>query len=98
MNLGRVIGNLWATRKDASLEGQRLLLVQPLTFAGEAHGTPLVSLDTADAGTGDVVLYVTSTEAAMPFLPHRTATDATIVGVVDRIDHQHRTWRREQEG
>jgi ethanolamine utilization protein EutN len=98
MNLGRVIGSLWATRKDTSLEGHRLLLVQPLSFVGEDSGAPFISLDTVDAGPGDVVLYVTSTEAALPFRPHLTATDATIVGIVDRIDHQARTWQRAQEG
>lgn len=86
MNLGRVIGSLWATRKEASLHGKRMLLVQPLTFGGEEAGAPFTSLDTADAGVGDVVIYVTSSEAAIPFGQHVTATDATIVGVVDSVD------------
>ncbi len=97
MNLGRVIGNLWATRKYPSLEGRRLLLVQPLTFAGKETGTPIISLDTVDAGEGDVVMYSTASEAAIPFRPGLTPTDATIVGVVERIDHDGRTWLRKGE-
>ncbi len=87
MNLGHVIGSVWATRKDPSLEGKRMLVVQPLHFDGSPKGGPLVSLDTVDAGPGDTVIYVTSAEAAIPFRPPNdlTATDATIVGVVDEV-------------
>jgi microcompartment protein CcmK/EutM len=31
MYLGRVIGKVWATVKNASMDGQRFLVVQPLT-------------------------------------------------------------------
>lgn len=92
MNLGRVIGNIWATRKYETLEGRRMLLVQPLTFVGEPLGGPITALDTVDAGVDDVVIYVTSTEAAIPFRPLLTPTDATIVGVVEHIDHRDRYW------
>ena len=85
MRLARVIGSVWATRKDPSLEGKRMLLIQPLRADGSDAGSPEAALDTVDAGVGDRVLYVTSAEAALPFNPPNelTATDATIVGVVD---------------
>lgn len=85
MNLGRVIGRLWATRKDPSLDGKRMLLLQRLRADGTPTGRPLAALDTCDAGPGDRVLYVTSAEAALPFRPRQelTASDATIVGVID---------------
>ena len=85
MRVGRVIGSVWATQKDPSLTGRRMLLVQPTGHDGADRGRPTVALDTADAGPGDTVLYVTSAEAAIPFRPAHdiTATDATIVGVVD---------------
>ncbi len=73
-----------------------MLIVQPLTFSGKKAGDPIVALDTVDAGTGDVVIYVTASEAAIPFRPHLTPTDATIVGIVDRIDHERLTWRKEE--
>lgn len=92
MNLGRVIGNIWATRKYPALDGRRMLLVQPLSFAGKETGSPIISLDTVDAGQGDIVMYSTSSEAAIPF-DGLTPTDATIVGIVERIDHGDDTWR-----
>ena len=92
MNLGRVVGKVWATRKDDSLEGQRLLFVQPKSFSGKDVGGKQVMLDTVDAGEGDTVLYVSSSEATIPFKPRQTPTDATIVGIVDKVDHQDGSW------
>lgn len=94
MNLGRVIGNVWATRKNPALDGQRMLVVQPLSFSGEIQGYPIVALDTVDAGEHDVVMYVTSREAAIPF-EGLTPTDATIVGVVDEVVNGKKSWRAE---
>jgi ethanolamine utilization protein EutN len=87
MNLGKVTGRVWATRKDSSLEGQRMLLVQPCAFSGTPVGGRIIALDTVDAGVGDSVMFVSSTEATIPFKPQPTPTDATIVGIVDRVDH-----------
>ena len=69
MNLGRVIGNVWATRKTETLEGKRMLFVQPLSFSGKEVGGKIVALDTVDSGAGDTVIYVSSTEATIPFKP-----------------------------
>ena len=95
MNLGRVIGNVWATRKNPALDGHRMLLVQPLSFSGKIQGSPIVALDTVDAGERDVVMYVTSREAAIPF-DGLTPTDATIVGVVDSVDKEGMSWKTEE--
>lgn len=93
MNLGRVIGNVWATRKTESLKGKRMLFVQPLSFSGVETGNKMVALDTVDAGVGDTVMYVSSTEATIPFKPLLIPVDATIVGIVDRVDHVSKSWK-----
>lgn len=92
MKLAKVVGNIWATRKYDTLQGRRLLMVQPLSFSGKPRGIPIVALDTVDAGHGDMVLYATSAEAAIPFRPNLTPTDATIVGIVESIDHEDWHW------
>jgi ethanolamine utilization protein EutN len=86
MNYARVIGSIWATRKYDSLTGRRMLFIQPLTFSGEKVGEPIVALDTVDSGVGDMVIFVGASEAAIPFRPAMTPTDATIVGIVERVD------------
>jgi microcompartment protein CcmK/EutM len=84
--VGVVIGSVWATRKHAGLQGQRLLLVQQLDEHLEPTGQPFASLDTCDAGPGDRVLVATSAEAAVPFRPQMVVTDATVVGVLEALD------------
>lgn len=87
MHLGHVIGSVWATQKDPSLAGKRMVLLQPLNFDGSLLGRPVAALDTVDAGVGDTIIFVTSAEAAIPFRAEQelTATDATVVGVVDAV-------------
>ena len=84
MQLAKVIGTVVATRKDASLVGLKLLIIQPLTPARQAAGRPLVALDSVGAGAGEEVFFVRGREASFPFLPDEPPTDATIVGIVDQ--------------
>ena len=57
MQLARVIGTATATVKHPSLEGAKLLVVQPLMADGTApDGDPQISIDTVSAGPGDLVL------------------------------------------
>jgi len=69
--------------KDRSLQGQKLLVLQPMTPAGAAVGRPLVAVDSAGAGAGETVFFVRGREASFPFLPDLVATDANVVGIVD---------------
>lgn len=57
MQLARVIGTATATVKHPSLEGAKLLVVQPLMADAKApDGDPQISIDTVSAGAGDLVL------------------------------------------
>jgi microcompartment protein CcmK/EutM len=85
MYLGRVVGCVWATVKDASLDGQRLLLIQPLTPELRHTGKRLVCLDCTGAGAGELIYYVRGKEASFPFLPAEPVADSTVVGIVDSI-------------
>ena len=85
MLLGRVIGCVWATAKNPSLEGLRFLLVQPLTPELKNTGKRLVCTDATGAGAGELVYWVRGREASMPFLPQTVPADATIVAIVDEV-------------
>jgi ethanolamine utilization protein EutN len=83
VQLARVLGEVVATVKDANLTGLKLLVLQPLTAAGEPAGRTLVALDSVGAGVGENVFFVRGREAAFPFYPGEPPADATIVGIVD---------------
>jgi ethanolamine utilization protein EutN len=86
MILGRVIGKVVATMKNASLEGQRLLIVQPVDRHGRHKGKAIVALDSVGAGAGETVYWCRGKEASFPFLPIEIPTEATIVGIVDTLN------------
>ncbi|HHJ53471.1 MAG TPA: ethanolamine utilization protein EutN [Caldithrix abyssi] len=86
MNLARVIGTIWATRKDENLEGLKMQLLQPVDEHGRDDGQPFVAVDTVGAGQGELVYYVTAYEAVIPLEKKPALADATIVGIVDRIE------------
>ena len=83
MQLARVIGEVVATMKDANLDGIKLLVLQPLSAAGEPSGRTLVALDSVGAGVGENVFFVRGREAAFPFYPAEPPTDAAVIGIVD---------------
>ena len=86
MFLGRVVGCVWATVKNPSLEGHRLLIVQPLTPELKPTGKRIVCADTTGAGAGELIYWCRGRESSFPFLPAEVPTDNTIVGIIDRIE------------
>lgn len=83
--LGKVVGCVWATAKNASLEGRRLLIVQPLTPDLKETGKQLICLDAVGTGAAELIYWCRGKEASFPFLPDEVPTEATIVGIVDEI-------------
>ena len=86
MLLGRVIGNVVATVKNASLDGKTLLLVQPLDRQLRETGKPFVAIDSVGAGEGEMIYWCRGREASFPFLPEIVPTEATIVAIVDTVN------------
>jgi ethanolamine utilization protein EutN len=89
MKLGRVIGRVVCTPKIESMEGLKILLVQPLDDRQEKAGAAIAAFDVARAGEGDLVWYESGKEAAQAnpngwFNP----LDAAILGVVDLINRE----------
>jgi microcompartment protein CcmK/EutM len=83
MQVARVIGDVVSTRKDPSLDGLTLLVLQPLDPARQPAGRPIVAADAAGAGVGEHVFFVRGKEAAFPFHPAEPPIDAAVVGIVD---------------
>jgi len=85
MNLGRIVGTVVASRKDPSLIGVRLLLLQPLTEQLEKLGDIIVAADPISARAGDIVMWVGSREASLALENKFSPVDAAVVGLVDRL-------------
>lgn len=90
MFLGRVIGEVWATRKNADLDGKRLLVIEALDenkdpAAGKV--TPVVAADPLGAGVGEHVLVAFGKAARVACGGDGDfAYEAAIVGIVDDFD------------
>lgn len=88
MKLGRVLGNVVATRKDKGLYGVRLYLLQPLNSRGEPDGDIVVAVDGIGAREGDLVFYVRSREATLALKGKVVPAHAGIVGIVDMVEFE----------
>ena len=86
MFLGRIVGRVVSTMKNPSLEGKKILIVQPIDPNGKDHGEKILALDSVGAGSGEVVYFCRGREASFPWSPDEIPTDRTIVGIIDHID------------
>jgi ethanolamine utilization protein EutN len=87
MQIARVIGDITATRKHASHEGTKILLLQPLDLEGADRGTAIVALDSVNAGVGDRVLVTLDGYAAFTAVGRKQAPiDAAVIAVVDHVE------------
>lgn len=86
MFFAKVIGTVWATRKDEHMQNFKIQFIQPITAERLPVGDPIAAVDTVGAGIGETVLYISSREATIPLPVEMAPVDASIVGIVDRID------------
>ena len=102
MFLARVTGNVVASLKDKSLNGQKLLIVEPLNVKyDETTKTPaslgntgraIVAIDAVGAGDGQLVLVVQGSSARMTENTKNLPADAVIVGIVDTAEFAGKTF------
>ncbi|HIE50910.1 MAG TPA: ethanolamine utilization protein EutN [Armatimonadetes bacterium] len=95
MNIARVIGKVWATIKDEKYVGIRLRVIEPIDEHLRPTGEPFIAADGVGVGEGEIVFYETAREAPMAMPDPETAVDASIVGIVDRVDLRPRFQREE---
>jgi microcompartment protein CcmK/EutM len=88
MVLGRVIGTVVSSRKEPTLEGLKLLLVQACDVDGAVSegGASVVAADAVGAGVGEVVLYASGSSARQTEATNNKPIDATIMAIVDSVE------------
>ncbi len=87
MILGRVVGEVWATRRHAGLDAHKLLVVRPyFWYAPPAETSHLVAVDTVGANVGQEVLVCLGEGARRTAGSGNLPFEAAIAGVVDRVE------------
>ena len=86
MLLGKVIGTVWATRKDPGLVGMKFLVVREIDLDGEPQASFVVAADAVGAGEGEVVLVAQGSSGRQTELTEGKAVDAVVMAIVDRLD------------
>jgi ethanolamine utilization protein EutN len=83
MLICKVIGHVWATKKEPNLEGLKLMVVQedePKTK------NTYVAADVVGAGIGERVLVVSGSTARKAFGNDDIPADMAIVGIIDSLE------------
>ena len=83
MFLGKVVGTLVSTHKEASLVGLKFLVVRRLTADGEETAGYVVAVDAVGAGISEVVTVATGSSARQTTVTDKRPCDAVIMAIVD---------------
>lgn len=87
MLVGTVLGQVWATRKESSLEGLRLLVIQPYLSGGAETAETIVAVDPIGADVGERVLVVFGRAARHAIgRGQDIGFQTAVVGVVDGME------------
>jgi ethanolamine utilization protein EutN len=92
MFLAKVEGSVVATKKDASMNGRKLLLLRPqlVDEKDPARFRPgantIVAVDSLGAGIGEMVLFCQGSSARLAPNLKEAPVDAVIIGIVDVVD------------
>jgi len=85
MNLGKVVGTVVATQKEASMNGLKLLMVRYVDTQGKESGGQVVAADAVGAGEGEIVLIVQGSSARFTEDTKTLPIDCAIIGIVDNV-------------
>lgn len=83
MIICRVIGHVWATKKEEHLEGLKLMVVRE---ENTTRKQIYVAADVVGAGIGEKVLVVSGSTARNVFGGDNVPADMAIVGIIDNLE------------
>src|ERR1043166_5122562 len=92
MFLTKVEGSVVSTKKDASMDGRKLLLLRPQLLADKDPGkfrpgtNTIVAVDSLGAGMGEMVLFCQGSSARLAPGLKEAPVDAVVIGIVDVVD------------
>lgn len=86
MIICEVIGHVWATKKEDSLNGLKLMVVKQVDYYSDNQGASFVAADIVGAGIGEKVLVVSGSTARNAFGNDSVSVDAAIVAIIDSLE------------
>ncbi len=92
MFLATVEGVVVSTKKDASMEGRKLLLLRPQLVDDKDPSrfrpgvNTIVAVDSVGAGEGDLVMFSQGSSARLAPGLKNAPVDAVVVGIVDHVE------------
>lgn len=92
MFLARVEGSVVSTKKEASMNGRKLLLLRPQLVDDKdptkfkAGSNTIVAVDAVGAGVGELVMFCQGSSARLAAGLKEAPVDAVIIGIVDTVD------------
>lgn len=90
MLICKVIGSVWATRKEDHLTGLKFLVMQPEIVGTHDIKQPVfIAVDRIGAGVGDHVIVTKGSPASFINQNDKMPIDALVIGIVDSIDIDH---------
>jgi len=85
--LGRVVGEVWATKKHPALDGRKLLIIAPYLWYAPSHETAnLVAVDALGAGIGEDVVVCMGDPARRSLGSTSMPVEAAVCAIVDRVE------------
>ena len=92
MFLGKVVGTLVSTQKEASLDGLKFLVVRRLTIDNQDERGYVVAADAVGAGLGEVGMVATGSSARQTVMTDKRPCDAVVMAIVDswEVDGQEK--------
>ena len=92
MYLARVEGSVVSTKKEASMNGRKLLLLRPQLVDDKdptrfrPGSNTVVAVDTVGAGLGEMVMFCQGSSARLAAGMKDAPVDAVVIGIVDVVD------------
>ena len=92
MFLARVEGSVVSTKKDANMNGRKLLLLRPQLVDDKdptkfrVGQNTIIAVDTLGAGIGELVMFCQGSSARLAGGLREAPVDAVVIGIVDVVD------------
>jgi microcompartment protein CcmK/EutM len=83
MILAKVVGTVVSTRKEASMDGLKFLILRQINMDGNEIEKFVIAADAVGAGIEEIVLYASGSSARQTIMTDNRPCDAVVMAIVD---------------